>query len=214
MNHQSVADIRRDYQLKTLVESDLHSDPLQQFSHWFDEAVEVMQFEANAMTLATATPDGKPSLRIVLLKGIESGAFVFYTNYESKKGKEIALNPNVSVVFFWHPLERQVIVEGRVEKVSPEESEAYFQSRPLESRLGAWASQQSRDLPDRETLEARFRDVQALYPDGNIPKPPYWGGYRIIPERLEFWQGRPGRLHDRLVYEKNGTTWEIHRLSP
>lgn len=212
----SAADMRRDYTLRGLSESDVDADPMRQFAVWFEEAIRADLPEPNAMTLATATPQGLPSARMVLIKGYDARGFVLYTNYESRKGDELLANPYAALVFFWPELERQIRIEGRVERVTAEESDAYFASRPRGSRIGAWASHQSRVLPSREPLEARVRELETQYPDESapIPRPPYWGGYRVVPDVVEFWQGRPSRLHDRLRYRRAGDTWVIERLSP
>jgi pyridoxamine 5'-phosphate oxidase len=210
----SIADLRLNYTQQQLSEADVAPDPIQQFQHWFDQAVTAQLPEPNAMTLATATAAGVPSARIVLLKGVDERGFVFYTNYESRKGRELSENPQAALVFLWQALERQVRIEGRVEQVSDEEADAYFHSRPLESRLGAWASNQSQVIPNREVLEQRFQELQEKYQNQEVPRPPYWGGYRVIPHWLEFWQGRPSRLHDRLCYRLEGNQWIIERLAP
>lgn len=212
----SAADMRRDYTLRGLSESDLDADPMRQFAVWFEQAAQAGLPEPNAMTLATATLEGRPSARMVLLKGYDARGFVFYSNYESRKGDELLTNPYAALVFFWQQLERQIRVEGHVERATPEESDAYFASRPWGSRIGAWASRQSAVLPGRDPLEARVRELEAQYPDalGPIPRPAYWGGFRVVPEVVEFWQGRPSRLHDRLRYRRAGDAWEIERLSP
>jgi pyridoxamine 5'-phosphate oxidase len=209
-----LADLRKEYTLHGLSESDLDPDPLRQFQHWFDQALNAGLIEPNAMTLATATPDGKPSARMVLLKGVDAGGFVFFTNYESRKGMELTANPWAALVFYWPELERQVRIEGRVERVSPEESDAYFVSRPNGNRIGAWASRQSRVISSRAELEQRVAELEALYADRDIPRPPYWGGFRVIPDIIEFWQGRPNRMHDRLRYRRANDGWIIERLSP
>jgi pyridoxamine 5'-phosphate oxidase len=210
----SIADLRRSYTRERLDETDVNPDPIQQFQLWFDQAVAAQLPEPNAMTLATASQEGIPSARIVLLKGVDQRGFAFYTNYESRKGKELAENPQAALVFLWTVLERQVRIEGTVEKVSDQESEAYFQSRPLESRLGAWTSDQSCTIPDRGVLEQRFQELQTKYQDQEIPRPLFWGGYRVIPKMVEFWQGRPSRLHDRLRYRLDNGNWIIERLAP
>lgn len=211
----SLADIRKEYTQSGLSEADADPNPFQQFQKWFDQALAAQLLEPNGMTLATTTPDGKPSARIVLLKNFDKRGFVFYTNYESHKGQELAQNPQAALVFWWPELERQVRIEGRVEKVSDAESDAYFHSRPLGSQLGAWASEQSQAIDSREVLEHRLQELKEKYQDREIPRPSHWGGYRVIPELVEFWQGRPSRLHDRLQYRRleNGS-WLIERLSP
>jgi pyridoxamine 5'-phosphate oxidase len=210
----SLADIRRDYARHALDEKDVDPDPIRQFERWFADALAIDALEANAATLATATPDGRPSARIVLLKGCDPRGFTFFTNYESRKGRDLAANPRAALLFFWKELERQVAVEGPVEKVAAEESEGYFQVRPEASRIGAWASRQSQVVPSREFLEERYREFEAKFAGSAVPRPGYWGGFRILPEAVEFWQGRPSRLHDRLRYRKEGGAWTIERLSP
>jgi pyridoxamine 5'-phosphate oxidase len=210
---KSIADIRKDYRLKSLLEEDVLSDPIQQFTNWWSEAVNSKIDEVNAMTLATVAADGTPSARIVLLKGLTAEGFVFYTNYDSSKGKQLAENPKAALVFFWKELERQVRVEGIVEKVSEADSEAYFASRPAASKLGAWASTQSLPIPGREILEQNVAKYKAEFGE-SIPKPPHWGGYVVKPVRVEFWQGRSSRLHDRILYSRDNEKWNIQRLAP
>ena len=209
-----LADLRRTYVLGSLNESDVAADPIAQFKRWFDEAVTAKLPEPNAMTLATVGADGQPSARIVLLKGMDEKGFTFFTNYDSRKGLDLAANPRAALLFHWVQLERQVRVEGRVEKVADDESDAYYASRPLGSRLGAWASEQSREVPGRDVLEQRESEYRAKFGE-NPPRPAHWGGYRLVPTAVEFWQGRPSRLHDRIAYrvEADGV-WKIVRLSP
>ena len=212
----SIADLRQNYTLAGLDRSDLKDNPIEQFDRWFQQALEADLIEPNAMTLATATPDGKPTARIVLLKGVSDRGFVFYTNYESQKGQQLIANPHAALVFLWDKLERQVRIEGRVEKLSSAESAEYFHSRPKASQLGAWTSDQSRVIPNREVLELKQAQLQEQYSgDATVPLPPHWGGFRVVPDRIEFWQGRPSRLHDRLVYDcQSDGSWQIERLSP
>ncbi len=197
-----------------LKESDLNSDPLAQFKKWFAQARAVGLPLPESFMLATATRDGKPSARMILLKGVDKGGFVFYTNYESRKADELASNPQASAVFHWNELFRQIRIEGRIEKVSPAESEKYFHSRARGSQIGAWASRQSTVIPTRADLEKQVSEIKGRYRGQQVPLPPFWGGYRIMPDRIEFWQGRPDRLHDRFVYAKDGQGWKISRLSP
>ena len=197
-----------------LKEGDLKEDPIEQFRVWFDEAKAAVTDRPEAMTLATAGKDGRPSARIVLLKGFDARGFVFYTNYDSEKGKELAGNPSAALVFWWPPLDRQVRVSGGIEKVSRAESEAYFATRDRGSQIGAWASNQSSVIAGRGDLEQRVREMEHSYDKVEIPCPPHWGGYRVAPTHLEFWQGRSDRLHDRFCYHQNGETWSIERLSP
>ncbi|MGL5836204.1 MAG: pyridoxamine 5'-phosphate oxidase [Waterburya sp.] len=212
----SIADLRQNYTLSGLTETDLDSNPIQQFALWFEQALAADLIEPNAMTLATATPEGKPTARIVLLKGFDEQGFVFYTNYGSQKGQQLIANPYAALVFLWDKLERQIRIEGKVEKLSADESLAYFHSRPKASQLGAWTSAQSEVIPNREVLEQKLVSLQKQYSgDAVVPLPEHWGGFRVIPNRLEFWQGRPSRLHDRLVYDlQTNGSWSISRLSP
>jgi len=209
-----VSNLREEYTRAGLAESDIAEDPIEQFRRWFDETVNAGLHEPNAMTVATATPDGRPSARVVLLKGFDERGFVFYTNYEGRKAGEMGSNPRCALLFYWGELERQVRVEGRAYRVSDEESDAYYASRPRGSRLGALASEQSRPIEDRATLERRLRELEDEYEGREVPRPPYWGGYRVEPETVEFWQGRENRLHDRLVYRRNDGGWKIERLQP
>jgi pyridoxamine 5'-phosphate oxidase len=211
---QSIADIRKDYKLKSLREEDVSDNPIEQFTNWWSEAVSSKIEEVNAMTLATATADGIPSARIVLLKGLTNEGFMFFTNYESNKGRGLAKNPRAALVFFWKELERQVRIEGTVEKVSEADSETYFASRPIASKIGAWASPQSSIISGREILEENVLKYLAQFGEENIPKPPHWGGYIVNPVKLEFWQGRRSRLHDRILYTKQEQKWKIERLAP
>lgn len=211
----SVAALRKDYTKQGLREIDLSPDPVQQFKKWFEQAIAAQLPEPNAMTIATATKDGKPTARMVLLKDFDDRGFVFYTNYESHKGQQLTENPQAALVFWWAELERQVRIEGQVTQVSPQESDAYFHSRPVNSQLGAWVSNQSQEVASREVLEQRLAELQAKYAEQIIPRPPRWGGYRVVPSEIEFWQGRPSRLHDRLLYRRqNDGSWLIKRLSP
>ena len=210
----SIADLRREYARARLDEREVDPDPLTQFRKWFDDAQRAELPEPTAMTLATATSDGMPSARIVLLKGADAGGFTFFTDYRSRKGQELAANPHAALVFHWGELERQVRITGTVTRLSREQSEAYFRTRPRESRLGAWASHQSSVLADRDVLEARVREASARHPGDDVPTPPYWGGFVLQPDVLEFWQGRPSRLHDRVRYTRAASGWRIERLSP
>ena len=214
MTTLDLAALRRDYALATLDERDVDADPIRQFERWFADATAARVPEPNAMTLSTATRDGVPSARIVLLKGVDANGFAFYTDYRSRKGAELAENPLAALTFLWKEIERQVRITGSVSRVSTQESEAYFRTRPPGSRLGAWASHQSAVLASREELEARVQDVIGRFPDGDVPLPPHWGGFRVAPDEIEFWQGRPDRLHDRLLYRRGERGWEISRLSP
>ena len=210
----SIADLRRDYARASLSEREVAADPIAQFVLWFDQARAADLPEPNAMTLATATPDGAPSARIVLLKGVDERGFVFFTDYRSRKGEELRANPRAALVFHWQELERQVRVTGMASRVPVEESEAYFQTRPVGSRIGAWTSHQSSVIEGREMLEHRLAELQRDFASGEIPLPPYWGGFRVVPDSVEFWQGRPSRLHDRIRYVREGDAWRIERLAP
>jgi pyridoxamine 5'-phosphate oxidase len=210
----TIADLRREYSLATLDVADVTRDPIAQFERWFAQATAAELLEPNAMTLATSGTDGRPSARIVLLKGVDARGFVFFTDYRSRKAADLSANPRAALVFLWKEIERQVRVEGDVTKIETAESEAYFRTRPLGSRLSASASRQSAVIPDRESLDAAVRTVWAQFPDGDVPLPEHWGGYRLAPSMLEFWQGRPNRLHDRIRYRRDGREWVIERLSP
>lgn len=211
----SVADLRKEYTFQGLNETDAHSNPFEQFKAWFDQALAAQLPEPNAMTIATATSDGKPSARMVLLKDYDERGFVFFSNYESHKGQQLEENPWGAIVFWWAELERQVRIEGPVEKTSPPESDIYFHSRPQGSQLGAWVSNQSQVIDSREVLEQRLQQLKQEYENKEIPRPPHWGGFRVIPTEIEFWQGRPSRLHDRLLYRRRDDgSWRIQRLSP
>jgi pyridoxamine 5'-phosphate oxidase len=211
----SIADIRKDYSLQTLDEQGVADNPFDQFTKWWKEAVSSDIVEVNAMTLATVSVEGVPAARIVLLKGYDKNGFVFFTNYDSKKGQDLLAHPLAALVFFWKELERQVRISGRVEKVSAEESDAYFQSRPEGSRLGAWASPQSKPISSRQVIEDQLASYQHTYHHHPIPRPPHWGGYRVVPDTIEFWQGRSSRLHDRIQYKLDAAgKWEISRLAP
>jgi pyridoxamine 5'-phosphate oxidase len=214
---KDLAALRQNYALNALSESDVLPDPIAQFGHWFDEAIDSKILEPNAFSLATASPEGRPSARTVLLKGFDKNGFLFFTNYESRKGNELELNPYAAMLFTWLDLQRQIRIEGHVEKISAAESQDYFQSRPRESQIGAWASPQSRPLASREILEqTQWQLTEKYRSTDKLPLPPFWGGYRIVPVWFEFWQGRESRLHDRVVYHSkdNGGNWEIGRLAP
>ena len=210
-----IANIRKEYIWGGLSESDMDADPIRQFAAWFQQALAANLPDPNAMTLATATPDGQPSARIVLLKAFDATGFTFFTNYEGRKARELTANARAALLFFWPELQRQVRIEGIVERVSEAESDDYFRSRPLGSRLGAWASAQSEVIASRDVLEERVRQAVQRFPDGEVPRPPFWGGFRVRPLSIEFWQGRPDRLHDRLRYQRVPPEgWHIERLSP
>jgi pyridoxamine 5'-phosphate oxidase len=206
---------RNEYSLHGLRRADLHSNPLQQFGAWFTAALAAQIRDPNAMSLATATPDGKPSVRIVLLKAFDDDGFVFFSNYDSEKGRQLEANPHAELDLYWPSLERQVRIRGTVERTSREDSAAYFHSRPVGSRLGAWVSKQSEVIDARQMLESRLQQMTERFEKGDIPLPPHWGGYRLTPDRYEFWQGRPNRLHDRFRYLRQADgTWVIDRLAP
>jgi pyridoxamine 5'-phosphate oxidase len=234
----SIADLRREYNLTGLRRKDLEAEPIDQFKKWLDQATgarasgRIRKFliriyksllmvagaepmDVTAMTLATADKQGRPSARVVLLKGVDQHGFIFYTNYDSRKGQELADNPQAASVFYWSDLERQVCISGEVSKLPPAESEAYYNARPRGSRIAAWASAQSAVIPDRGALEKKYHQFDEQFPGQQVPRPPYWGGYVMVPARIEFWQGRPNRLHDRFCYTKQpDATWRIERLSP
>lgn len=211
----NIADIRKDYSKKMLQETDVHADAIEQFKIWWTEAVDSAIDEVNAMTLATASAQGKPSARVVLLKGFNESGFIFFTNYHSQKASEIEENPRVSLVFFWKELERQVRIDGTIKKITAEDSDEYFYSRPVESRIGAWASPQSKVIASRKVIEENVVELEKSFAGKMIDRPPHWGGYIVKPAVIEFWQGRSSRLHDRLQYSLNEMgQWEIKRLAP
>ncbi len=213
--HKNIADIRKDYQMQSLLETDVADNPFEQFNRWWDDAIKSELDEVNAMTLATASATGMPSARIVLLKSATADGFVFFTNYNSHKGKELEENPFACLVFFWKELERQIRITGTIEKVSAAESDEYFYSRPAGSRIGAWASPQSTVIPSRETIEMSIVKYEQEFAGTKIARPPHWGGYVVKPTLIEFWQGRPNRLHDRIQYTKQQQgSWKIDRLAP
>jgi pyridoxamine 5'-phosphate oxidase len=215
MDKEQLQNLRKDYSAATLTETSINVNPIKQFDIWFNEAVAAEIHEPNAMTLATATSDGRPAARIVLLKGFDMNGFVFYTNYLSRKGKELTKNPNAAILFYWGELERQVRIEGNIEKLTKEQSEKYFQSRPKLSQLGALASPQSQEIPNRDQLEAKMSQLEAEYADKDVPKPSFWGGYILKPRLIEFWQGRSSRLHDRIAFKKiDNKNWKKVRLAP
>ncbi|MGW6685659.1 pyridoxamine 5'-phosphate oxidase [Streptomyces sp. NPDC054961] len=207
--------MRKQYRSHLVAEESLAEDPMGQFAHWFKDAAEANVFEPNAMIVSTATPDGRPSSRTVLLKQFDARGFVFFTNYGSRKGLEIAANPFVSLLFPWHPIARQVVVTGTAARIGRDETAAYFRSRPHGSQLGAWASEQSTVVASRAELDRRYAELEARYPEGEqVPVPPQWGGIRVVPDAVEFWQGHENRLHDRLKYVLDGEKWRVERLCP
>ncbi|TDN68607.1 pyridoxamine 5'-phosphate oxidase [Paraburkholderia sp. BL10I2N1] len=210
----TLAELRKNYSLGSLDEADVDRDPIRQFKTWFAQALDARLREPNTMTLATVDGRGQPSARIVLIKGVDERGFTFFTNYDSRKGRELAENPRAALLFYWIELERQVRIEGLVAKTGADESDAYFASRPADSRIGAWASEQSQVIESRAVLEAREREFSKRF-GAEPPRPPHWGGYRLVPDAIEFWQGRPSRLHDRLRYTRTANgDWQIARLSP
>ncbi|TAM03831.1 MAG: pyridoxamine 5'-phosphate oxidase [Paraburkholderia sp.] len=211
----TLADLRKTYSLGSLDAADVDPDPIRQFQTWLAQALDAKLPEPNTMTVATVDAEGRPSARILLIKGVDERGFVFYTNYESRKGHDLIANPHACLLFYWIELERQVRIDGKVEKTTDAESDEYFHSRPLGSRIGAWASQQSAVIGSRAELEAREREFAAKFGE-NPPRPPHWGGFRLVPDTVEFWQGRPSRLHDRIRYsrESEGAAWRIERLAP
>ena len=210
----AIADLRREYATRALDEAQADANPIRQFAAWFDQAVSAQLLDVNAMTLATVSAAGDPAARIVLLKGFDDSGFAFFTNYDSAKGQHLAAHPRACLLLFWGELERQVRITGAITRVSAAESETYFHSRPFESQIGAWASAQSTTVADRAVLERRYAELAAQYAGKTVPLPTFWGGYRVAPEQIEFWQGRPSRLHDRLLYTRNAGSWSRSRLSP
>ena len=214
MDKKSLAELRRDYSSASLLESAVDTDPFAQFSKWMDEAFASGEIDANAMTVSTVDAEGRPSSRVVLLKGVDEGGLVFFTNYDSKKAADLAANENIFLHFFWPGLHRQISISGVATRTPREEAEQYFATRPRESQAGAWASQQSSVIASREELEKSFAEIQKRFEGQAIPCPPFWGGFRVVPAGFEFWQGRASRLHDRIVYEKLDDKWQVVRLAP
>ena len=214
MKNTDISKLRRDYSLTGLDEEKINKNPFIQFSIWMEEAINSGLIDPSAMILATADKNAVPSVRVVLLKALDDEGFVFFTNYESRKGKDILENPSASLLFFWKELERQIRISGKVNKISKKESEEYFHSRPYESQLAAWASGQSSIIPGREYLEKKFEEIKTKYNGKEIPLPPFWGGLKLVPLSFEFWQGRENRLHDRIFYQKENDNWKILRLAP
>lgn len=215
MEQEQIENLRRDYRAATLLEADVNPNPIKQFDKWFNDAINAKLYEPNAMTLATATSDGRPSARIVLLKGFSDDGFKFYTNYLSRKGKEMTKNPLASLIFYWPDMERQIRIEGTIEKLSKDYSTNYFHSRPKGSQIGAVVSPQSQEINGREELEMKWQQLEAEYENKEVPKPAHWGGYIVKPRTIEFWQGRSSRLHDRIVFKKaDQQAWKIVRLAP
>ncbi|MFY9308758.1 MAG: pyridoxamine 5'-phosphate oxidase [Bacteroidia bacterium] len=206
--------LRHDFAKQTLDETQVDANPIVQFEKWFKEAVDAKVNEPNAMTVCTATPEGKPSARILLLRNFNENGFVYYTNYNSRKGQEIEANPNCALLFFWPELERQVRIEGSIEKQNPADSDLYFNTRPRTSKLGAWTSEQSKVIANRDILASEYEKFSVMFPSEDVPRPPHWGGYLVKPVTIEFWQGRPSRLHDRILYTKHNGNWRIERLAP
>jgi pyridoxamine 5'-phosphate oxidase len=214
LTKESIQNLRQDYRAAELAETDVDKNPIAQFGKWFKEALDAKLFEPNVMTLATADLSGKPSARILLLKGFDEHGFIFFTNYASQKGRDLQENPQAAMVFFWAELERQVRIEGKIVKVSEEESDSYFHSRPAGSQIGAHASPQSTVIPNREILEKRVQELTVAYAEKEVPRPEHWGGYLLQPSHIEFWQGRSSRLHDRIAYTSVNGVWTINRLAP
>lgn len=209
-----LSDFRKEYSNRGLHREDLQPDPIDQFAHWFKQAVDLRVHEPNAMTVATVDAEGMPFQRTLLLKQFDKRGFVFFTNYRSRKGRQLETNHNVCILFPWITLERQVIIQGSVEKTTPEESLEYFHARPRESQIGAWVSHQSEVIPGRDLLTSRLAELETQFAGQEVPLPPFWGGYRLVPEAIEFWQGGPARLHDRFLYQRGPDGWQIDRLSP